>query len=84
MRLRGRAALLAALVATALAAPRAHAQRLFSTDSVLTATITTDLGPLLKQRDSLGLVKHAANFSYAGDDGKPVNIAVRLRARIRS
>ncbi len=81
MRLRARAALLAALVASAVAAPRAHAQRLFSTDSVLTATITTDLGPLLRQRDSLGLVKHAANFSYAGDDGKPVNIAVRLRAR---
>ena len=39
MRLRARAALLAALAASVAAAPRAHAQRLFSTDSVLTATI---------------------------------------------
>jgi hypothetical protein len=72
---------LAAIVASAVAAPRAYAQRLFHTDSVLTATITTDLGPLLKQRDSLGLVKHAAVFSYTADDGKPVSVAVRLRAR---
>lgn len=64
-----------------IAAPRAHAQRLFRTDSVLTATITTDLGPLLKQRDSLGLAKHPAVFSYIGDDGKPVDVSVRLRAR---
>jgi hypothetical protein len=71
----------AALVASAVAAPRAEAQRLFRTDSVLTVTITTGLGPLLKQRDSLELVKHGAVFSYAGDDGKAVNIPVRLRAR---
>jgi hypothetical protein len=72
---------LGAIVATAAAVPRADAQRLFNTDSVLTATITTNLAPLLKQRDSLELVKHAAVFSYTGDDGKPVDISVRLRAR---
>jgi hypothetical protein len=71
----------AAGAAVAIAAPRASAQRLFRTDSALTATITTNLGPLLKQRDSLELVKHPALFSYAGDDGKPVDIAVKLRAR---
>lgn len=74
-------AILAAAVATGAVAPRAHAQRLFRTDSVLTATLTTDLGPLLSQRDSLGLVKHPATLAYTGDDGKPVTLPVRLRAR---
>jgi len=81
LRLRLCAALLGAVTVSAVAAPRAHAQRLFRTDSALTVTITTDLGPLLRQRDSLGLEKHAAVFSYAGDDGKLVNISVKLRAR---
>lgn len=71
----------AATVATAGTAPRAQAQRLFRTDSVLTATLTTNLGPLLGQRDSLGLVKHPALFSYTDDDGKQVALPVRLRAR---
>lgn len=72
----------AVLVAcAALVASRADAQRLFRTDSVLTATVTANFGPLLKQRDSLELVKHGAVFSYTGDDGKPVDIPVRLRAR---
>jgi hypothetical protein len=76
-----RTALLGAIIAIAAAAPCARAQRLFNTDSVLTATITTNLGPLLRQRDSLGLVKHPAVFAYTGADGKSVEIAVRLRAR---
>lgn len=71
----------AASAATAITAPRAWAQRLFRTDSALTATISTSLGPLLKERDSLELVKHPALFSYTGDDGKQVDVAVRLRAR---
>jgi len=71
----------AAFAGIATAAPRARAQRLFRTDSVLTATISANLGPLLRERDSLELVKHPALFSYVGDDGKPVDIAVRLRAR---
>lgn len=62
-------------------APAARAQRLFATDSALTVTITVALGPLLKQRDSLELEKHAAVFSYMGEDGKSVDVAVRLRAR---
>ena len=69
------------LVLLVLLAPRAQAQHLFRTDSVLTVTITTDLGPLLKQRDSLELVKHPAVFSYNADGGKPVSVPVRLRAR---
>ncbi|MFI5233175.1 MAG: hypothetical protein ACHQSE_11770 [Gemmatimonadales bacterium] len=73
--------MVAAAVATAGAAPRARAQRLFRTDSALTATLTTNLGPLLSQRDSLGLVKHPALFSYTDDDGKQVALPVRLRAR---
>ncbi|HEY2848452.1 MAG TPA: hypothetical protein VGI97_01145 [Gemmatimonadaceae bacterium] len=77
-RLRGSAALLAAI---AVAAPRVQAQRAFRTDSALTATISANLGPLLKERDSLELAKHPAAFSYTGDDGKQVDIAVRLRAR---
>jgi hypothetical protein len=68
------------IAAITIVAPRAHAQRLFRTDSTLTVTITTDLGPLLKQRDSLELVKHQAVFSYDAD-GKPVSVRVRLRAR---
>ena len=81
MRLTTRDLACAALLAMAAAAPRADAQRLFRTDSVLTVTITTGLGPLLKQRDSLELVKHGAVFTYTADDGKPVNIPVKLRAR---
>ena len=71
----------AACAAAAITAPCAYAQRLFRTDSVLTATISANFGPLIKQRDSLELAKHPALFSYTGDDGKPVDIAVRLRAR---
>jgi hypothetical protein len=67
--------------AAAVIAPCASAQRLFRTDSVLTITITTELGPLLKQRDSLELVKHPAVLSYAGADGKAVSVPVKLRAR---
>jgi hypothetical protein len=67
--------------AVAVIAPCARAQRLFRSDSVLTITITTELGPLLKQRDSLELVKHPAVLSYAGADGKSVNVPVKLRAR---
>ena len=69
------------IAANVLAAPRARAQRLFATESALTVTITTGLGPLLKQRDSLELEKHGAVFSYSGADGQPVNVPVRLRAR---
>ena len=69
------------LIALALSAPRVEAQKLFKSDSVLTVTITTDLGPLLKQRDSLELLKHPAVFSYGGEPGKPVNIPAKLRAR---
>jgi len=71
---------LAGTAASAIVAPRMQAQRLFRTDSALTVTITTELGPLLKQRDSLELVKHPAVFSY-GADGKQVNIPAKLRAR---
>jgi hypothetical protein len=83
MTVRVRALVVIAIAASGMAAPRAQAQaqRLFRIDSALTVTITTDLGPLLKQRDSLGLQKHAAVFAYTGDDGKPVNVPVRLRAR---
>ncbi|MFI5244864.1 MAG: hypothetical protein ACHQQR_06525 [Gemmatimonadales bacterium] len=70
-----------AVVASAIVAPHARAQRLFRTDSVLTVTITTELGPLLKQRDSLDLVKHPAVLSYVGADGKTVNVPAKLRAR---
>ena len=70
-----------AIAACAFIAPRVQAQRIFRTDSVLTVTITTELGPLLRQRDSLELVKHPAVFSYAPDGGAPVNIPVKLRAR---
>jgi hypothetical protein len=69
------------MAVSVIAAPSARAQRLFRSDSVLTVTITTTLGPLLKQRDSLELAKHPAVFSYGGDNGKPVNVPVRLRAR---
>jgi hypothetical protein len=80
MNARHRQVVIAAITAITIVAPRAHAQRLFRTDSTLTVTITTDLGPLLKQRDSLELVKHPAIFSYDAD-GKPVSVRVRLRAR---
>jgi hypothetical protein len=78
-----RAAAFAGLAAAAivLAAPCAGAQRLFRTDSALTVTISTNLGPLLKERDSLELAKHPAVFSYTGDDGRQVDVTVRLRAR---
>ena len=70
------------IAATAIFASHAGAQqRLFRSDSALTVTITTDLGPLIKQRDSLGLVKHPAVFSYSGESGKLVSIPVKLRAR---
>ena len=75
-----RTLLLGTIAASAIIAPRARAQRLFRTDSALTVTITTELGPLLKQRDSLELVKHPAVFSYS-DNGKPVSVPVKLRAR---
>jgi hypothetical protein len=75
-----RTAFLAAFAASAIIAPRARAQRLFRTDSALTVTITTELGPLLKQRDSLELVKHSAIFTY-DNGGKPVSIPAKLRAR---
>ncbi len=65
----------------AIGVPRAEAQKLFKSDSALAVTITTELGPLLKQRDSLELLKHPAVFSYGGEPGKPVNVPVRLRAR---
>ncbi len=71
---------LAAAAAGTIVAPRAQAQRLFRTDSAMTVTITTDLGPLLKQRDSLELIKHPATFTY-DNGGKPVSVPVRLRAR---
>jgi hypothetical protein len=73
-------AALATIAALTATAPRAQAQRLFRTDSALTVTITTELGPLLKQRDSLELVKHPAVLSYSVD-GKPVSVPVKLRAR---
>jgi len=76
-----RTLVLAATAATALLAPRLQAQRLFRTDSALTVTITTTLGPLLRQRDSLELDKHPGILSYSGDDGKLVSIPVRLQAR---
>ncbi|HEV8409103.1 MAG TPA: hypothetical protein VGQ30_01255 [Gemmatimonadaceae bacterium] len=80
--IRIRALACAALAMPAVFASRAGAQqRLFRTDSALTVTITTDLGPLLKQRDSLGLIKHAATLSYGGEPGKPVSVPVKLRAR---
>ena len=72
---------LGTIAASAIIAPRARAQRLFRSDSALTVTITTELGPLLKQRDSLELVKHPAVLSYGGGDGKPVSVPVKLRAR---
>lgn len=75
-----RSVFLATLAASIIVAQPARAQRLFRSDSALTATITTDLGPLLKQRDSLELVKHTAVFTYE-NDGKPVSVPVRLRAR---
>lgn len=81
MNRRAREMVCGTLAALAIAAPRAGAQRLFREDSALTVTITTGLGPLLKQRDSLELVKHGAVFTYQDDDGKPVNVPVRLRAR---
>src|ERR1019366_6931929 len=80
MNARHRQVVITAITAITIVAPRAHAQRLFRTDSTLTVTITTDLGLLLKQRDSLELVKHPAVFSYDAD-GKPVSVRVRLRAR---
>jgi hypothetical protein len=73
--------MLGAVAAGAIVAPSAQAQRLFRTDSTLIATITTELGPLLKQRDSLELVKHPAVFSYVGADGKAVNVPAKLHAR---
>jgi hypothetical protein len=73
--------MLVAVAASAIGAPCARAQRLFRSDSVLTVTITTELGPLLKQRDSLELAKYPGVLSYAGADGKAVNVPVKLRAR---
>lgn len=75
-----RSLIIATIALSAFAAQPARAQRLFRTDSALTVTITTDLGPLLKQRDSLELVKHPAVFTYE-NGGKPVSVPVRLRAR---
>jgi hypothetical protein len=69
------------IAGAALTARPAAAQRLFRTDSVLPVTITTNLGALLKDRDSLELKKHDAVFSYSGDDGKLVSMPVQLRAR---
>lgn len=71
----------AAVAAVAGLAPRANAQRLFRSDSVLSVTITTELGPLLKQRDSLELAKHPGTFSYEGDGGARTTIPARFRAR---
>jgi hypothetical protein len=80
--IRARGVAFGVLAAAVAVAPLAHAQqRLFRTDSALTVTITTDLGPLLKQRDSLGLVKHAAVLTFGGEPGKPASIQVKLRAR---
>jgi hypothetical protein len=71
----------ATVLGCASLAPRAEAQRLFRTDSALTVTITSDFGPLLKQRDSLELTKHPATFAYGADKGPAVSVPVRLRAR---
>ncbi len=77
-----RALMFMALAAAAAAASRADAQeRLFRTDSALTVTITADFGPLLRERDSLELVKHPAVLTYSGDKGTTVRIPVKLRAR---
>jgi len=78
---RARQLVLGTIAASAIIAPHAWAQRLFQADSALAVTITTDLGPLLAQRDSLQLVKHTAVFAYGGESGKPVSVPVRLRAR---
>ena len=61
-------------------APRADAQKLFKSDTALNVTVTGMLGPLLKQRDSLDLVKHPAILSYPTEKGAQ-SIPVRLRAR---
>jgi hypothetical protein len=76
-----RTLVLGATAASVIFASRAQGQRLFRTDSAMAVTITTELGPLLKQRDSLELAKHPAVLSYGGDDGKPASVPVRLRAR---
>lgn len=69
------------IAANAILAPRVRAQRLFAADSALTVTITAAFGPILKQRDSLEIVKHGAVFSYTAEDGQPVNVPVRLEVR---
>lgn len=77
------AALITLVTVTALAlAPRlASAQRLFRSDTVLNITITTDLRPLIRERDSLKLEKHAGVFSYADSTGATVRLPVTLQAR---
>ena len=75
------ARLLFVFALTAVAAPRAAAQRLFTSDAPLEVTITTNLKSLLRQRDSLALVKHGALASYVDSSGSTVSVPVSLRAR---
>jgi hypothetical protein len=64
-----------------LAAAPAHSQALFKDDAPLTATITTNLRDLMKERDSTDLPWFGAELSYTKPDGTVQKVPVELRAR---
>ncbi|MBI1809410.1 MAG: hypothetical protein HYR75_05875 [Gemmatimonadetes bacterium] len=66
---------------TLAASSETRAQRLFKWAEPVELTITTDLKRLIKQRDSLEIVKHGAMASYVDSAGKTVAFPVTLRAR---
>lgn len=60
--------------------PAAAPQVLFSSDDILSITITTDLNTLLKDRAD-EREYHPATISYPGTEGKEVSIPLRIRVR---
>ena len=73
-------ATLACLAAPAWAAAQAG-ERLFDSKSVLHLRIATDLGSLMRERDSTKLKPHPATISYVAADGKRVSVPAELRLR---
>ena len=68
------------LAALAVAVP-AQAQRLFRATDPVEVTFTTSLKSLIRERDSLKLVRHGGVMTYKDSAGKEVSIPVELNAR---
>ena len=55
--------------------------RLFDSEDVLALRISTDLGALMKERDSTDLKTHPATLSYTAADGRAVTMPAELTLR---